>query len=743
MATVNGVWGIDIGQCALKAMRCVKDGDSIKVDAFDYIEYPKILSQPDGADPQELIREAIDQFLSRNEVKGYRLAMSVPGQAGLSRFFKPPPVDAKKIPDIVKYEARQQIPFELEDVIWDYQQMGGAEVDGIALDAEVGLFAMKKDAVHRAIAPLQDVGLELDIVQLAPLSIYNYVTYDRLDVESMVFDPDNPPTSMVVLSMGTETTDLVITNGFRVWQRSIPIGGNQFTKQLTKDLKLTFAKAEHLKRNARQAEDPKAIFQSMRPVFNDLVTEIQRSVNFFQSVDRKAKVEGVLILGNTIKLPGLRQYLSKNLGYEVIEFGEFRKLDASSVASTPAFKENLQGFAVAYGLCLQGMGVAALRTNLIPRELLVERLIRAKKPWAVGTLAALMLAFTFNFFFYYNAWSKVHESRWGIAKEKIKDVKTKSDGHLEVDAGRMKKMALLQGIGREVVGNTDRRILCLELITALNLGLPLTPEIEVGTIPDPEDVPFTTRQELFIDQIESQFFEDITTWCTDEVKARRTRALRILNGEPVESEDNNQATDSTVTAEVEPKDAGWVIEFKGHHFFNEDPSRSGPQHVYETLIRFFENGKVSLPNPYDGGKLVEYTTKELGLSFAIIAQGSTIDMSHRVPNPNAVNTNTMGGGAAGFGFGETGAGGGDGEEEDPSGGVDESGSGAPPANEKVEVEDYAAPRYDFLVQVVWQEKPLSVRLDVLNERLKKEAEAAAQKAAEEEAADGDNGNPAN
>ncbi|MEO2010388.1 MAG: type IV pilus assembly protein PilM, partial [Pirellulaceae bacterium] len=490
MATVNGVWGIDIGQCALKAMRCVKDGDSIKVDAFDYIEYPKILSQPDGADPQELIREAIDQFLSRNEVKGYRLAMSVPGQAGLSRFFKPPPVDAKKIPDIVKYEARQQIPFELEDVIWDYQQMGGAEVDGIALDAEVGLFAMKKDAVHRAIAPLQDVGLELDIVQLAPLSIYNYVTYDRLDVESMVFDPDNPPTSMVVLSMGTETTDLVITNGFRVWQRSIPIGGNQFTKQLTKDLKLTFAKAEHLKRNARQAEDPKAIFQSMRPVFNDLVTEIQRSVNFFQSVDRKAKVEGVLILGNTIKLPGLRQYLSKNLGYEVIEFGEFRKLDASSVASTPAFKENLQGFAVAYGLCLQGMGVATLRTNLIPRELLVERLIRAKKPWAVGTLAALMLAFTFNFFFYYNAWSKVHESRWGIAKEKIKDVKTKSDGHLEVDAGRMKKMALLQGIGREVVGNTDRRILCLELITALNLGLPLTPEIEVGTIPDPEDVPF-------------------------------------------------------------------------------------------------------------------------------------------------------------------------------------------------------------------------------------------------------------
>ena len=58
----------------------------------------------------------------------------------------------------------------------------------------------------------------------------------------------------VVLSLGTDTTDLVVTNGYRVWQRNVPLGGSQFTKQLTKELKLTFAKAEHLKRNARQAE---------------------------------------------------------------------------------------------------------------------------------------------------------------------------------------------------------------------------------------------------------------------------------------------------------------------------------------------------------------------------------------------------------------------------------------------------------------------------------------------------------
>ena len=121
------------------------------------------------------------------------------------------------------------------------------------------------------------------------------------------YDPDNPPESMVVLSLGTDTTDLVITNGYRVWQRSVPLGGSHFTKALTKELRLTFAKAEHLKRNAMQAEDRGAVFQAMRPVFSDLLTEVQRSIGFFTNIDRAANIGRVLALGNAMKLPGLAE----------------------------------------------------------------------------------------------------------------------------------------------------------------------------------------------------------------------------------------------------------------------------------------------------------------------------------------------------------------------------------------------------------------------------------------------------
>ena len=133
MANSGAVWGIDVGQCALKALRCrphEKDTGRLVIEAFDYIEYAKILSQPE-ADREELIREALAEFLSRNEVKDDQVAISVPGQSGLARFIKLPPVEKKKIPDIVKYEARQQIPFALEDVVWDYQPLVSTSEDEV------------------------------------------------------------------------------------------------------------------------------------------------------------------------------------------------------------------------------------------------------------------------------------------------------------------------------------------------------------------------------------------------------------------------------------------------------------------------------------------------------------------------------------------------------------------------------------------------------------------------------------
>jgi Tfp pilus assembly PilM family ATPase len=146
-----GVWGIDLGQCALKALRVENVDGQLIATAFDYVEHPKILSQPD-ADPDQLTREALEKFLARNSLRGDLVCMSVPGQSGLARFVKLPPVEEKKIPDIVRFEAKQQIPFNLEEVVWDFQKLNsGAVSDGFAMETEIGLFAIKRDAVSRSL----------------------------------------------------------------------------------------------------------------------------------------------------------------------------------------------------------------------------------------------------------------------------------------------------------------------------------------------------------------------------------------------------------------------------------------------------------------------------------------------------------------------------------------------------------------------------------------------------------------
>src|SRR4051794_27459026 len=179
MAKTQAVWALDIGQAALKAIKLVpgETPEGVVAEAFDFVEYPKILSQPD-ADPDELVREALQTFLERNDLKGCRVAIGVPGQSGLVKFIKLPPVEKKRIPDIVKFEARQQIPFALEEVVWAYQQIGDDdEGDDDFTMAEVGLFAMKRDQINRAITPLTVVGIEVDIVQMGPIALCNFITY--------------------------------------------------------------------------------------------------------------------------------------------------------------------------------------------------------------------------------------------------------------------------------------------------------------------------------------------------------------------------------------------------------------------------------------------------------------------------------------------------------------------------------------------------------------------------------------
>jgi type IV pilus assembly protein PilM len=625
MARSQYVWGIDIGKSALKALRCRRaDGDAreLVAEAFDYVEYPTVLTQSD-ADPVALVRTALQEFMGRNTIKGDRIAVSVPGQSGLSKFIKLPPIEAKKIPDIVRYEARQQIPFPLEQVIWDWQRLaGGMEEGGFVIDAEVAIFAMKRDQVFKALEPLTKAGIEVDILQLSPIALANMVMFDQLP-DPATIDPDKPPQSIVLVSTGVDSTDVVVTNGLRIWQRSMPIGGSTFSKALVKDLKLTFGKAEHLKRNAVRAEDPKAVFKSMRPVFGEFAAELQRSLNYFTGADRGASIGKVLLLGNATKLRGLSEFVAKQLQLDVQRLEKFNRLDGPAVLAQPAFRENRLAFGTAYGLALQAAGMAALRTNLLPPAIAMDRLVEAKKPAvlgaAIGLVATSLLAFVGSYF----AWESYLPRHFTAAFAKAADVKRTSNEAIGAfEAARESQRGAIAG-QRPLIELQARRAQTLDMFRAVQAMLPR----ENMNAENPAD-----RIELHIDRLDCQYYPDLQAWFAGVRQAwERTESWgRDGGNQPPPPPAPAPAGDGTVIEGVPPaggpagpQGAGWVVEVRGHHFRTEQRHKpeDGEKFVHSTLIRALLGRKdgVRLTVSTGGGSR-DATVQDLGIGFPVVVQ---------------------------------------------------------------------------------------------------------------------------
>jgi len=378
MASIQAVWGIDVGRCALKALKLRLTGEnSVEIVAYDYVEHPKILSQPD-ANRHELIAAALEKFLSRNDLSKDQVVVSVPGQHTLSRFTKLPPVAPKRIPDIVRYEADQQIPFDMDDVIWDYQTF---EQEGLP-DLEVGIFAMKRELLREHLLHFEQAAIEPVAVQSCPLAFYNAAHFDGLLGEE----------TTVLVDIGAENTDLVIATLGSLWTRTIPIGGNRFTDAAVKAFKLSFAKAESLKRTAETSKYRRQVFQAMRPVFADLVQELQRSIGFYSSTHRDAQMNRMIGAGNAFKLPGLHKYFQQNLGLKVERLESFQKAKPTAAVTGDEFTENIPSFAVAYGLAVQGLELSKIASNLLPTEIAKQVVWRKKRPAFAAAAACLVLA---------------------------------------------------------------------------------------------------------------------------------------------------------------------------------------------------------------------------------------------------------------------------------------------------------------------------------------------------------------
>lgn len=385
MASSNICWGIEIGAAAIKAVKLENVGDRVNVLDMAIIDHPKTLSTP-GVDPADVLRVSLGTLVSQYDLTNSQIAVSVPGHSSFARFAKLPPVEPKKVPDIVKFEAMQQIPFPLEQVEWDYQTFLSPDSPEI----EVGIFAITRERIMERLTMLQDVGLTPSFVTLGPISVFNALAYD------LEFDEKTPGT--IIVDIGTTSTDLVISEAGRMWVRTFPLGGHQFTDALVQAFQIGYPKAEKLKQDAEDSKHARQVFQAMRPVFTDLGQDIQRSIGYYQSLHKDANLQRVILIGATSNLPGLRKYLKQQLGIEVYRVEEFKKANLNSLDGgqeggerASKFKARCLELTTAYGLALQGLGAGTINANLMPVSIIREAMWKGKVKWfgAAAGIAAV------------------------------------------------------------------------------------------------------------------------------------------------------------------------------------------------------------------------------------------------------------------------------------------------------------------------------------------------------------------
>ena len=366
------VLGIDIGRRFIKAvlMRKGKGGIEVLNAALVKIE---AFPQQNEQERMGKVMEALGKTLERFGKKSRRVALACPGKDVFNRLVKLPPVAKGKLKQIVHYEAQQQIPFSLEEAVWDYHILPHRE----KTELRALILAAKKEIVQDIMALIVPIKLEVEILDFVPLSIYNILHFtDEISEDKPV----------VILDMGAQSTNIIIVEGGEIAMvRSLPLGGDNLTLAIARSFNINFFEAEKLK----QESEEKKLSSALRPILDELLDEIRRSIGYYRSQLRGSNIANLIFTGGGIQLKNVDRFIEENLRIKVTKVNPFAKLSGPSEILSKFPEPSI--FLVALGLGLRLLGEGKIKVNLLPQSILERAEFRKKEPVLIASFALVLL----------------------------------------------------------------------------------------------------------------------------------------------------------------------------------------------------------------------------------------------------------------------------------------------------------------------------------------------------------------
>ena len=376
---------LDIGSHSLKLAEFADVKGGLEMTRYAVSELG--VDPQSDADRSQYIITTIHDLIRESGCKPGPVQVAISGHAVFSRFVKLPPVEPEKVYQIIQYEAQQNVPFPMNEVVWDYQLISGATGD-----VDVMLAAIKSDIIAGITDCVRFTGLEPNLVDVAPMSLYNAVRYNY----------DNLPACTLVVDIGARSTDLIFIEAGRVFSRSVPVAGNQITQAIMNEFSISFDDAEAMKKahayvafggayEGPQSETVDKVSKSVRSMMTRLHQELNRSINFYRSQQGGQQPALLLLTGGSSVIPYTDTFLREKLNVETDYFNPFNNVAVSEQIPAEQVGAHACEMGQLVGLALRQMHTCPIEINLLPPKAEEDKKFKRKQPiFAMAAAAALM-----------------------------------------------------------------------------------------------------------------------------------------------------------------------------------------------------------------------------------------------------------------------------------------------------------------------------------------------------------------
>jgi type IV pilus assembly protein PilM len=408
---------------------------------------------------------AIQEMLGALGIKSDKVNYAVSGQSVFTRFVKLPPVAPDQVDQIITFEAQQNVPFPINEVVWDYQLVGGGNAEN---KIEVVLVAIKSDLLDDCNSAVQDAGLSTNIVDVAPMALYNAFRYNYSDLDG----------SSLIIDIGARTTNLLFVEGKKIFSRSIPIGGSTVSANIAKEFNEPFSAAEERKKTMgfvslggayAEPSDPDVsrVSKIIRNTLTRLHSEISRSISFYRSQQQGSQPVRVFLCGGSTSLPYMREFFSEKLQMPIEYFNALRNVAVGGKVDPEEAGKHAHLLGEVVGLGLRSVSDCPMGLNLRPAGVVKAQELSQRRPYIVmaGVCALLILAG-----FWFSFWQKA-----ALEQKVLENIQPKVDA-LKVLEGKFtevkKKLKAQQDTVDPLLRSINDREFWTKIIDDINTRLP-------------------------------------------------------------------------------------------------------------------------------------------------------------------------------------------------------------------------------------------------------------------------------